>query len=568
MTERQRRRIGAIAVMLLAAGLPVAEAGLLTWAGVPSIAGIAPQVTAPPPFGVYHDLRWVFVFHDSWAAFGGELVALVVFRTLLNTVLVTLAWPPDTARPPLRRLLTSNALCVLLLVVLLSPWVTIAAMGAATSLSWLVFSSMLPLVLLALVVNRGGIVPGWWRYPPSPITVGIALLTFLSLTAGSTAVSAAPGGWRVPAAGVSGLVNAGLWAWLVRTVAQRRRPVVPAFVTPLAIALIPALILGAGSQIIGLQQGPPQPGIDKIRADRLSPLHGRQVIYLQGYDSAYTGTRMPDYPPSLTFTYYSYRGQYHDGAPLPYRPKATHQSLKVLADRLARQIDTIHRRTGREVAILAQSEGTFIARTYLREHPHPHVDTVVLLSPLVRPARIHYPPRAADSGWGIALGWEMRMLTALSRLRTGSTVSADEPFVRSVMREGPFFRDRMLCPVPHTRMLALLSTADAAAVPPGHLTDVKAIEVQALHGSLNAKRDDRHKIADALLGRPVDSARLTTYRIVQWAAAGWQVPPLPLSFVPAWHAEDTPDAALDGTDGCKADFSRTPSASGGKPGHH
>lgn len=553
-------------MMLLAAGLPALEAGLLTWAGTPSIAGIAPQVTAPPPFGVYHDLRWVFVFQDSWAAFAGELVALVVLRTLLNTVLVMLAWPPGTTRPPLRHLLTTNALCVLLLVVLLSPWVTLAAMGAATSLSWLVFSSLLPLVLLALVVNRGGIVPGWWRHPPSPVTVGIAVLTFLSLTAGSTAVSAAPGGWRVLAAGVCGLVNAGLWAWLVRTVAQRRRPVVPAFVTPLAIALIPALILGIGSQIIGLQQGPPQPGINKIHADRLSSVKGRQVIYLQGYDSAYTGTRMPDYPPSLTFTYYSYRGQYHDGAPLPYRPKATHQSLSVLADRLARQIDTIHRRSGRKVAILAESEGTFVARTYLREHSHPHVDTVVLLSPLVRPARIYYPPRTADSGWGVALGWEMRMLTTLSRLKTGSTVSADEPFVRSVMRKGPVFRDRMLCPVPHTKVLAFLSTADAAAVPPGHLTDVKAIEVQALHGSLNAKQDDRDKIAAALLGRPVDSARLTAYRFVQWAAAGWQVPPLPLSFVPAWHADNVPDAALDDADGCTADFSHAPSAPGRKPG--
>ncbi|MFF9408162.1 esterase/lipase family protein [Streptomyces anandii] len=552
MEERRRRRAGAATLMLLAAGLPALEAACLYRAGLSSIAGMAPQATAPPPFGVYHDLRWVFVYHHSWAALGGALAALVVFRTVLNTALVMLAWPPGPARPPLRRLVTSNALCVVLLVVILSPWVTLAAMGAATSLSWFVLSSLLPLVLLALVVNRGGIVPGWWRHPPSPVSVGIAVLTFLSLTAGSTAVSAAPGMCCVAAAFATGLVNAGLWAWLVRTVATRPKPVIPAFVTPLAIALVPALILGIGSQIIGLQQAPPDPSVNSINADHLTAAHGRQVIYLQGYGSSYTGTKMSGYPSALHFTFYSYRGQYADGAPLPYGPNATHQSLRVLADRLAQQVDTVHRRSGRTLAIVAQSEGTFIARTYLRDHPHPPVDTLVLLSPLVRPARIYYPPRAADSGWGLGLGWEMRMLTALSRLKTGSTVSADEPFVRSVMNNGPWYRNMMLCPVPGTRVVAFLPTASAAAVPPGHLSDVTTIEVEALHGTLSARQDNRRDITAVLTGKPIDTAELTAYRFVQWAAAGWQVPPLPLSYVPSWHAAAVPDSALDDADGCTA----------------
>lgn len=536
--------------MLLSAGLPALETALLNRTGMPSITGIAPQVSAPPPFGAYHDLRWVFVYHASWASFGVELAALVGFRTVLNTALVMLAWPAGATRPPLRRLLAANALCAVALVVLLSPWATLAAMGAATSLSWFILSSLLPLVLLALVMNRGGVVPGWWRHPPSPASVGIALLTFLTLTLGSAAVSAAPGAWSVCAAFAAGLVNAWLWVRLVRAIATRRKPVIPAFVTPVAIALVPALILGIGSQVIGLQQAAPNPSVDNLDVDHLTPARGRQVIYLQGYGSTYTGTKMFGYPPELDFTFYSYRGQYPDGVPLPYGPDATHQSLHVLAERLAQQIETLHRRSGRSVAIVAQSEGTFIARAYLRDHPHAHVDTLILLSPLVRPARIYYPPRAADSGWGIGLGWEMRMLAALSRLKTGSTVSADEPFVRSVMRHGPWYRNRMLCPVPGVDVVAFLPTASAAAVPPGRLPNITVVEVHGVHGTLSARANNRRDTAAVLTGAPIDSTELSTYRFVQWAAAGWQAPPLPLSFVPSWHADSMPDAALGEADGC------------------
>ncbi|PZH04843.1 hypothetical protein C1I97_19130 [Streptomyces sp. NTH33] len=118
MDEEPRRRVGAAVLMLLAAGLPAAEAVCLGSAGLSAISGIAPQATASPSFGVHHDLRWMFVYHTSWTAFGVELAMLVVFRTLLNTALVVLAWPPGPARPPRRRLLPANALCVLLLVVL------------------------------------------------------------------------------------------------------------------------------------------------------------------------------------------------------------------------------------------------------------------------------------------------------------------------------------------------------------------------------------------------------------------------------------------------------------------
>ncbi|MGW4569168.1 hypothetical protein ACWEN3_44890 [Streptomyces sp. NPDC004561] len=150
------------------------------------------------------------------------------------------------------------------------------------------------------------------------------------------------------------------------------------------------------------------------------------------------------------------------------------------------------------------------------------------------------------------------MLTALSRLKTGPTVSADEPFVRSVMHNAPWYRDTMLCPLPHVRVVALLPTAGAAAVPPGHLSDATTVEIEGFHGTLGARGNAHREIAAVLTGRSVDGAELTAYRFVQWAAAGWQVPPLPLSFVPSWHADGMPDAALDHADGCTADGSHAP----------
>ena len=44
---------------------------LSRWGATGSIA-IAPQITAPAPFSAFHDLRWLLVYHPSWATFAGE----------------------------------------------------------------------------------------------------------------------------------------------------------------------------------------------------------------------------------------------------------------------------------------------------------------------------------------------------------------------------------------------------------------------------------------------------------------------------------------------------------------
>ncbi|MBV8235083.1 MAG: hypothetical protein JO075_05205, partial [Acidimicrobiia bacterium] len=68
-----RRRLIALAM-----ALPVLETAILWAVGMESALGIAPQVSAPAPFDVFHDLRWLLVYHRSWVGLLLEGVAFVV----------------------------------------------------------------------------------------------------------------------------------------------------------------------------------------------------------------------------------------------------------------------------------------------------------------------------------------------------------------------------------------------------------------------------------------------------------------------------------------------------------
>src|SRR5438067_8414769 len=114
---RERPRLIAVAV-----GGPVLEAAILWAVGLDSALGIAPQATAPAPFDVFHDLRWLLVYHRSWVGLGLEAIAFVLVRSVLTAVLVREAWPDDLDRPPLRRTLAHSALFVAAVAVLMSPW--------------------------------------------------------------------------------------------------------------------------------------------------------------------------------------------------------------------------------------------------------------------------------------------------------------------------------------------------------------------------------------------------------------------------------------------------------------
>jgi hypothetical protein len=537
----------------LTAGPAAIEAAVLSWCGNRSALELAPQAGAPNPFGVFHDLRWIFVYHDSWLTFTAAILALIAIRTLLTVAIVITAWPPDWPRPSLCRLTGTGLTVTAATAVALAPWTTITVAAGVTALSWFSIGALLAVFALALVLQRGPMTGAWWRGLPPLAAMGWMAAVFLTLTLGSLVVGLVADWAVVPVAAAAGAANAPLWRGLVRTavVAHPRLPRVP--VAPIVVVLL-LLALAASGRLArsGSEAAarPPPPLVlrDGAHAPR------QALLYVGGYDSRYDGRTGYQADPAgrdeLPVLRFSYRGIDGQGRPLPYTAAGTHQSLALSASLLATQVADVRRRTGRPVALLGHSEGSLVVRTYLETHPHPDIDAVVLLSPLPQPARVYYPPRSATAGWGIATGWQLRIIFAVVERIGGSGINSDDPFVRSLLDDAPWYRDRMLCPVPGTRMIAFLPLLDAITDPPGPEPKISFVVVPERHAMDYGRAATQRSLIAFLNGEPPAPPRSGLYRTIRAAAAGWQAPSLSPGLNPAWRAV-RPDTS-SGTSGCPA----------------
>src|SRR5512139_3862426 len=91
-------------VRLVAAttGLVLVETAVLSVLGPVTGLALAPQVSAPTPLDLFHDLRWLAVYTPSWWVVAVALAALLAVRTVLTAAIVGWAWPADLTRPPRR----------------------------------------------------------------------------------------------------------------------------------------------------------------------------------------------------------------------------------------------------------------------------------------------------------------------------------------------------------------------------------------------------------------------------------------------------------------------------------
>ncbi|WP_089016294.1 esterase/lipase family protein [Micromonospora inositola] len=518
-------------LVVLCAVPPGVEAALVRQSGLTATVNISPQASALWPYGTFHDLRWVLVYHRSWAGFVGESIAAIVMRGLFCTVLIALAWPSNMPRPSLPRLAARNVGFAALVGAVLSPWAALSVVVAAVSLTWFLFGEIAPMLILAPFLQRGGIVRGWWRGLPPAGTVALSVLNFVTLTAGSALVAVVPGGWRIAAAALAGGANGILWERAVRivlaheTVRWRRTPI-----TPIAFAVVigPMFTIGSIARP-GIDQSPSEPpALAKVEARTKRP-----VIFLAGYDSHYGGQPSGFTPPIMR---YSYNGLDPNGRPRPYNALATHQSLVTSAQLLAVQVDQVHRRTGQKVALLADSEGTLITRYYLTTMPHPHIDMVVMVSPLLRSGRIYYPPPQANTGWGIATGWQLRAIFAALGAVGDRPNSPDQPFIRSFMDNAPLFRGKqVICPIEGVQMIAFVPTLDAATNPPGLQTETPVVHVPGLHGLRLNDPVTQQRVISFLNDGQRHEHRRWDYSVLQRAGGAWQAPALKVALNPVWH---------------------------------
>src|SRR5947207_15962703 len=118
---------------------PVVETAVLRAFGPAGSAALGPQVSAPPPFDLFHDLRWISVYHDSWWTLAAELAVMLLLRSAYVAWVVQAAWPDGERAPAMPRAALRAAVFYAAAAVLLLPWVTLLFGMAIVHLSYLFF---------------------------------------------------------------------------------------------------------------------------------------------------------------------------------------------------------------------------------------------------------------------------------------------------------------------------------------------------------------------------------------------------------------------------------------------
>jgi hypothetical protein len=537
----------------------MAEAALLCFVA-PGATSLAPQVTALPPLAVYHDLRWLFAFNQSWLGFTGVLALLLLARSALDAALVMLAWPRGVPKPRLGPSFASCAVLTLLVGLMMSPVATLMFGVALLPFSW-PYLAAIPLLLgTALVLSQGGVGQAWWRRLPPARTAAWLLATFAVLSLASVLMTRLDAPGIVAVSGLAGLVDARAWygltaaavrseageppqawqwrvtLWRVRRALRDRATWLP--VAPLAAVLVIALVVAAARlTFTGTVRFTPEPEdaagsavtagapAGAATAPR-TRVHGA-VLVVAGFGS--TCCHDPDTLraslPGLLVRQFSYLGLDAAGQPLAYGTPAGNLSIQVLGDRMAAQVEKLYRQAGAPVDIVAESEGTLGLYAMLARHPGLPVRSVVLLSPIVEPGQ-------AGQADGTVPGDLLRTLNALVGGMSPYGSAGAQALIDSVSRVGASYfalvsRDR------GRPWLAVVPLADAVTLP-ACAWPRNVVFVEAFHGGLLGDVSVQRMVAGFLAGgtslagaSPDESAQgrlRDEARLIAAAAAAWRMP--------------------------------------------
>lgn len=526
--------------------LTVAEGSVLQGLGFISALPLAAQSSALAPFGVFHDLRWAFTFAGDWWQAAGMLIGVVLVRSLIDGLLTLLAWPTDQPLPAALPLLRRTVLAAAFALILMSTWAAAAFAGAAIGFSPFLLLAMLGSAVTALFLPPAGVTGEYWRkFLPWRGMLFIGLQWF-TLMLWALALTFCPSWLVVPTAAAAGVLNAMIWRGYVRRVVEARParwtfPVAPVLATVLCVGLVISAAYGTTS------------AFEPSKAHHLSstghPVPGAPVVlYLAGFESSYRGPgTFSLFDDRVRTVHFSYKGVDPKGDPEPYAPAQTHQSLQRSASVLARQVAALTR-NGRPLTILAESEGSLVARTYFAEFHHPRIHMFIQASPLIRPARVYFPPPGKD-GYGLIGGWEAREMVQLGNLFGRSRLHADMPFIRSVVDNASLYRDNSLCPPRGVASYLYLPMEGALTAYRGTLSRIPWTTFPAYHAALTGRPrvllDIERLIIDGTFHHN-DGFGLA-FQLIRGVSGTWQAPALPLANRKEWKAGRAADPAFGGS---------------------
>jgi len=527
----------------------------------PNARSVAPQVTAVPSLAAYHDLRWLFTDTQSWLWFCGLVAVVLVARAALDVTMLRLAWPRGVPAPKVSRAFVSCAALTLVAWLLLSPAVTLAFGVAVLPFSW-PFLAAFPIMLgIVAALSHGGVLGAWWRRLPPARAVLWLLGSFAAATIAAAAMTHLSAGAAVAVAGLTGLVNARAWYGLAVMAARlqpRAHESVPARMlfslpyAPIAAVMVLALVVGVARLLFtGTIELPISPASNTASASlsaagaRTATASGTQagasspaavaaatasaVLVVGGWGSsccdAANGLRAT--LPGVPVRQFSYIGMNEQGRPLPSGASADDLPLPVLGDRMAAQVLALHAQSGRPVAVVAESEGTLGVYAMLARHPGLPVSSVVLLSPIVSPGQLTYPPGKDGASVSEAA------LDELNHLVGGMSPygpSGAQNLLSSVSEFGARYFDDMINAVgagKSIRWLAVVPLADAVTLPECGLP-TGVIVVPAFHGGLLGDPSVLPMVSSFLSGHSVTVANDGQLReaaeLITGAAAAWRMP--------------------------------------------
>jgi hypothetical protein len=258
------------------------------------------------------------------------------------------------------------------------------------------------------------------------------------------------------------------------------------------------------------------------------------VLIVSGYGSNWDGQASHPIPGNFVEVRFSYRGLGPQGRPLPYSSRDTAKPILELDRMMLAQVASLHARTGRPVAVVAESEGALVAKTALLADLGPAVSALVMASPLVDLGRVWYPA-TGSSGWGVASNEAMRLIGGAFQGAAPIDLSPDNPLFASLDRQAPLLENAMSCPIAGTRQFALLPLADATVAPVAEELRFPSVVLPAFHGGVLETASGELIVSRVLEHRPLsrDQLLVLAAQAISDAASAWQVP----SLVPSDYPE-------------------------------